>query len=188
MQHPTTTRRTWRVRVAKPILGVAAAVSLIATGCGSSGDDDASSTTTAPQEEVSTTTEVDETTTTGDVDDTAPEESTPTEPPDTDGSDDPQMDEAVAMADEYLALHPVGEVGLVEALVGEGFGPDEATRAVEILDPDWNEQAVRYVQNWMDPDQGGGTDLSRQEQVEEMTTYAGFTKAEAEYGLDNWDR
>ena len=58
--------------------------------------------------------------------------------------------QAVKMAQNYIAYTAFSKSGLVEQLKFEGFVNEDATYAVENIDVDWKEQAVKMAENYLD--------------------------------------
>lgn len=72
--------------------------------------------------------------------------------------------------------------GLIEQLsssAGDGYPRDAATKAVDSLKVDWNQQAVKSAQSYQDI-----MPMSCSGMIEQLSSSAGskFTKSQAEYG------
>jgi hypothetical protein len=95
--------------------------------------------------------------------------------------DDVIQDEAVTVATEYLELTGFSRDGLVDQLAAaEGFPVDLASSAVDSLDVDWNEQAVRSATQHLE-----GEQMTRSELVQLLTSeYGQYTPMQAEYAAD----
>ena len=64
---------------------------------------------------------------------------------------------------------------------GEGYSRADATYAVNHIDVDWNEQAAKAAQNYLDT-----MPFSRQGLIEQLSSDAGdgYTHAQAVYGVN----
>jgi hypothetical protein len=74
--------------------------------------------------------------------------------------------------------------GLIEQLsseAGAGFSRADATYAVDAVSPNWNEQAAKAAQSYLDT-----MAFSRQGLIEQLSSEAGagFTHAQAVYGVN----
>ena len=66
--------------------------------------------------------------------------------------------------------------GLIEQL-DEGFSNEEATYAVDKINPDWNEQAANKAQDYLD------TMSFSYDGLIEQLEFEGFTPEQAQYGV-----
>lgn len=66
------------------------------------------------------------------------------------GSLSPAQRNAVSMASNYLDISGFSRQGLIDQLAYEGFSDSDAAFAVDYLAPDWNAQAVRSAEQYMD--------------------------------------
>ena len=90
---------------------------------------------------------------------------------------------AVATAQSYLKNLAFSRAGLIEQLsseYGSGFSVEDATFAVDFLNPDWNAQAAKAAQSYIDT-----LHLSRDGLFEQLTSEYGaqFTTDQANAGL-----
>src|SRR5690625_980837 len=85
---------------------------------------------------------------------------------------------AVSMAQDYLAYTAFSRSGLIDQLEFEGFDNDDATYAVDKLNVDWKEQAVRMAQNYLDY-----TSFSRSGLIDQLI-FEGFSNEDATYAVD----
>ena len=67
--------------------------------------------------------------------------------------------------------------GLIEQLEFEGYSTEAATIAVDSLGVDWNEQAAKCAENYLDL-----MSFSRSGLIDQLI-FEGFTREEAEYGV-----
>ena len=68
---------------------------------------------------------------------------------------------------------------LIEQLtVGSGFSKDEATKAVDSLDVDWNEQALRMAKRYLEV-----SSFSHDGLIEQLVVGSQFTKSQAIYAV-----
>ncbi|KAA0117403.1 hypothetical protein CIW51_12610 [Mycolicibacterium sp. P9-22] len=67
--------------------------------------------------------------------------------------------------------------GLIEQLEYEGFSAADATFAVDSITVDWNVQAAKSAQDYLEM-----SGFSRSGLIEQLV-YEGFTPAQAEYGV-----
>lgn len=111
--------------------------------------------------------------------------SQPTEPaPEPEPEPEPEPDlsaaqeQAVGMADDYLAYTAFSRKGLIEQLEFEGFETADAEFAVDYLDVDWKEQAAKMAEDYLDY-----SNFSRQGLIEQLE-YEGFSREQAEYGVN----
>ena len=89
------------------------------------------------------------------------------------------QDQALASAQQYLAVAPFSRTGLIDQLVFEGFTRAQATYGVDAADVDWNAQAVRAARSYLDV-----MAFSRSGLIDQLT-FEGFTPAQAAYGVDH---
>ena len=82
-------------------------------------------------------------------------------------------------AEDYLRITPFSRTGLITQLKYEGFSTDDATYAVTILSPDWNQQAAAKAQDYLRVMPFSRTGLITQ------LEYEGFTQDEAVYGVNS---
>jgi len=68
--------------------------------------------------------------------------------------------------------------GLIKQLEFEGYSADDATYAVDVLNVDWNEQAAKSAQDYLDMTSFSHSGLVKQLEFE------GFTPEQAEYGVN----
>lgn len=85
---------------------------------------------------------------------------------------------AVKKAESYLDYTAFSRSGLIEQLEYEGFSTEDATYAVDKVNPDWNEQAAKKAQDYLDY-----TSFSLDGLIEQLE-YEGFTPEQAQYGAD----
>ena len=87
------------------------------------------------------------------------------------------VEDAVADAQEKVSDPYSGysEKGVIEYLEGKGHSTEDATYAVQNIDVDWNEQAVKFAEAYM-----RRTSLSGEKIVEQLM-YEGFTGEQAVY-------
>ena len=69
--------------------------------------------------------------------------------------------------------------GLIEQLEYEGFTTEQATYAADSCAADWNEQAAKSAQSYLD-----FSDFSREGLIEQLE-YEGFTHEQAVFGADS---
>jgi hypothetical protein len=72
---------------------------------------------------------------------------------------------------------PFSRSGLIEQLEFEGYSKDDATFAVDSITVDWNEQAARAAENYLET-----MPFSRASLIEQLE-FEGYTTAQAEYGV-----
>ncbi|WP_240954918.1 Ltp family lipoprotein [Rhodococcus sp. 105337] len=75
-------------------------------------------------------------------------------------------------------MMPFSRSGLINQLEYEGFSTADATYAVDRLDVDWDRQAKRSAEQYLDM-----TSFSLSGLVEQLE-YEGYTRAQAEYGAN----
>lgn len=97
-----------------------------------------------------------------------------------------EQENAVRAAENYLDFMPFSKKGLIEQLsspAGDNYPRDVAEFAVAHIesDVDWNEQAVKAAQNYLDL-----MAFSRSGLIEQLTSDAGdgYTREQAEYAAD----
>ncbi|MBM7631747.1 Ltp family lipoprotein [Geomicrobium sediminis] len=129
--------------------------------------------------------EVDESS--GDHEEISTDESENEEPLSTDQEENEEVEEleetpsqqnAVSMAQDYLAFTAFSESGLIEQLEFEGFGNEDATYAVDKIDVDWQEQAVIMAQDYLD-----FSSFSRSGLIEQLE-FEGFSNDYATNAVD----
>lgn len=190
-------RQSWfaRHKVLSVVLGITLLVVVICCGAGlatmAGGDS-----TTGTSSETSQATEGPEETTPEDatVETTATEETepAPAEEATEDEADEPaeemttEQENAIRAAENYLELMPFSKQGLIEQLsspAGDDYPEDVARFAVEHIesDVDWNEQAVKAAESYLDL-----MSFSRSGLIEQLTSDAGdgYTREQAEYAAD----
>lgn len=89
---------------------------------------------------------------------------------------------ALRSAKDYLQMSGFSRKGLIDQLsssYGNGYSSEDATAAVDSLDPDWNKQATRAAAEYLQM-QG----FSCRQLIGQLSSSYGnkFTKAQAEYG------
>ncbi|WP_217947732.1 Ltp family lipoprotein [Faecalibaculum rodentium] len=84
---------------------------------------------------------------------------------------------AVNKAQSYLSFMSFSRSGLIEQLEYEGFSNEEATYAVDKINPDWNEQAANKAQDYLD------TMSFSYDGLIEQLEFEGFTPEQAQYGV-----
>ncbi|MBE5403396.1 prophage Lp1 protein 5 [Mycobacteroides abscessus subsp. massiliense] len=84
---------------------------------------------------------------------------------------------AVRMAQKYIAMSPFSRKGLIEQLQYEGFSLEDATYGVDNITVDWNAQAAKHAQKYLNM-----SAFSRQGLMEQLI-YEGYTPAQAQYGV-----
>lgn len=98
---------------------------------------------------------------------------------------DPYPNETVSqrnarrMASNYLRTMPFSRSGLIAQLEYEGFSTADATYAVTILSPDWNQQAAAKARQYLDL-----MPFSRSGLIAQLR-YEGFIQDEAVYGANS---
>ncbi|WP_170163190.1 Ltp family lipoprotein [Bogoriella caseilytica] len=85
---------------------------------------------------------------------------------------------AIGSAESYLSFTHFSRSGLISQLEYEDFSTDDATFAVDYIDPDWNEQAAGSAESYLE-----FTSFSRQGLIDQLL-YEGFSQSEAEYGVE----
>lgn len=84
---------------------------------------------------------------------------------------------AIRSGEQYLDFTAFSRQGLIEQLEYEDYSTEDATFAVDHIDPDWNEQAAKSAQSYLD-----FTSFSRQGLIDQLI-YEGFSKEQAEFGV-----
>lgn len=80
-------------------------------------------------------------------------------------------------AEDYLDGQSFSRTGLIKQLKFEGYSTKVATKAVDSLDADWNEQAVLSAKDYLD-----GQHFSRTGLIAQLK-FEGFTTAQATHGV-----
>lgn len=106
------------------------------------------------------------------------------EPSPSDGApsiDDLLHDRAATVAEEYLAVRGFSRDGLIDQIANaEGIPADVAATAIDTLDVDWNEQAVRVAEMYT-----GEETMTRDQLVQQLTSsFDRFTQVQAEHAAD----
>ncbi len=98
----------------------------------------------------------------------------------------PEQQNAIDSAQNYLDFMAFSKQGLIDQLsspAGDDYPEDVAVFAVEHIedDVDWNEQAVKSAENYLDL-----MPFSRNELIDQLSSDAGdgFTREQAEYAAD----
>ena len=81
-------------------------------------------------------------------------------------------------AEDYLSLLSFSRIGLIEQLEYEGYNKDLATKIVDSMNIDFNEQAVITAQNYLDL-----MSFSKSGLIEQLE-YEGFTPEQAQHGVN----
>lgn len=89
----------------------------------------------------------------------------------------PEQENAVATAEGYLRTQSFSRSGLIGQLVYEDYPKAVATRAVDSLDVDWNEQAARSAKSYLEDQH-----FSRKGLIGQLE-YEGYTHAQATSGV-----
>lgn len=187
-------RQSWfaRHKVLSVILGITLVVVVICCGAGIATMAGGDSSTGASTE----TSQSSATTETGDGQQTEAAEESSAEPEPTEEeapADEPaepeltvEQENAIRSAESYLEFMPFSKQGLIDQLsspAGDGYPQDVATFAVEHIesDVDWNEQAVKAAESYLDL-----MSFSRSGLIEQLTSDAGdgYTREQAEYAAD----
>jgi hypothetical protein len=97
---------------------------------------------------------------------------------------DLELENAISKAQEYLETMAFSRQGLIEQLssqYGSGFPVDKATKAVDLLQVDWNAQAAKKAREYLDT-----MPFSRQGLIQQLESPYGsaFTHAQAVYGVN----
>lgn len=97
-----------------------------------------------------------------------------------------EEENAIQAAEGYLEFMPFSKQGLIDQLsssAGDGYPKEVATVAVEHIesDVDWNEQAVKAAENYLDL-----MSFSRSGLIQQLTSEAGdgYTQEQAEHAAD----
>jgi len=92
------------------------------------------------------------------------------------------LEQARVTAHEYLVVVAFSRDGLINQMqIADGFPPDVSAEAVDALDVDWNEQALRAATQHLE-----GEPMTRDELVRLLTSEFGqYTIAQAEYAADH---
>ncbi|NYF98043.1 Ltp family lipoprotein [Janibacter cremeus] len=189
-------RQSWfaRHKVLSLVLGIVFVVVLVCCGAGAlgmGGDDSSTSASTesAQAPKTSQSTPESEAAT-----EETPAEEAAEEPQEAPAEDEPEaepemtteQENAVRSAQDYLEFMPFSKQGLVDQLsssAGDGYPKDVAQFAVEHIesDVDWNEQAVKAAESYLDL-----MAFSRSGLIEQLTSDAGdgYTKEQAEHAAD----
>ncbi|TMW71273.1 hypothetical protein FGB90_13060 [Alteribacter natronophilus] len=88
------------------------------------------------------------------------------------------QENAIGSAEDYLAYTAFSKEGLIDQLEFEGFSNEEATFAVEYIDPDWYEQAVKSGEQYLDY-----SNFSRSGLIDQLE-FEGFTNSQATHAVD----
>ena len=73
---------------------------------------------------------------------------------------------------------PFSRTGLIDQLAFENYSPEAAEYAVDNVDVDWNEQAVKSAEQYLRT-----MPFSPAELVDQLI-FEGFTPEQAQYGVD----
>ena len=84
---------------------------------------------------------------------------------------------AIKSAQSYLRYSSFSRKGLIDQLRFEGYTTDEATYAVDYLEPDWYAEAAESAASYLKY-----SSFSRQGLIDQLV-FEGFTQDEAEYGV-----
>lgn len=188
-------KQSWfaRHKVLSVALGIVVVVVLVCCGAGvlSMGGEDSptttsSSTSDSPQAEQTEAAE-EPTSEAPDADATTAEEVTEEPAPETEEPElTTEQENAIRSAENYLEFMPFSKQGLIEQLsspAGDDYPRDVAQFAVESIesDVDWNEQATRAAESYMDL-----MGFSRSGLIDQLTSDAGdgYTREQAEYAAD----
>ena len=87
------------------------------------------------------------------------------------------QDNAVSAAQDYIDMSAFSLQGLIKQLEYEGYSTADATYAVNSLDVDWNQQAIRMAKNYLEM-----SSFSRSSLIQQLE-YEGFTPSQAVYGV-----
>lgn len=90
-----------------------------------------------------------------------------------------EQSRAQSMAQKYLRTMSFSKSGLKEQLVFEGFTDIDAQWAVENIDVDWNDQAVKKAEDY-----ARLMDMSNQG-IYDQLIFEGFSPEQAQHGIDN---
>lgn len=86
---------------------------------------------------------------------------------------------AIRKAETYLSVSGFSRSGLIDQLEFEKFSTEDATYAVDKLNPDWNEQAARKAKTYLDV-----SGFSRDGLIQQLE-FEGFTSEQAVYGVES---
>ena len=116
------------------------------------------------------------------ADDPTEEPTEPTEEPEPENSLSVAQQNAVDMATSYLDNQSFSRKGLIKQLKFEGYSTEDSEFAVEYLQDNnqvnWNEQAAKTAQNYLD-----NQSFSRKGLIEQLE-FEGFTREQAVYGVN----
>lgn len=90
-----------------------------------------------------------------------------------------EQSRAQSMAQRYLRTISFSKSGLKDQLVFEGFNDSDAQWAVDNIDVDWNEQAVKKAEDY-----ARLMDMSNQG-IYDQLIFEGFSPEQAQHGIDN---
>ncbi|WP_051314923.1 Ltp family lipoprotein [Alteribacter aurantiacus] len=85
---------------------------------------------------------------------------------------------AIGSAESYLDFSAFSKEGLIDQLEFEGFSNEDATFAVEYIDVDWYEQAVKSGEAYLDY-----SNFSRSGLIDQLE-FEGFTNSQATHAVD----
>lgn len=85
---------------------------------------------------------------------------------------------AVRSAESYLRFSAFSREGLIDQLVFEDYSREDATYAIEKLNPDWFEQAALKAESYLE-----FSSFSRQGLIDQLL-FEGFSREEAVYGVE----
>ena len=85
---------------------------------------------------------------------------------------------AIGSAWNYLSFMAFSRDGLIRQLKFEGYSNEAATVAVDSIDVDWNEQAVKSAENYL-----SFMSFSRSGLINQLV-FEGFTREQAEYAVE----
>ena len=85
---------------------------------------------------------------------------------------------AVASAESYLRFSAFSRQGLIDQLVFEDYSREDATYAVDKVNPDWFEQAALKAESYLE-----FSSFSRQALIDQLL-FEGFSQQEAVYGVE----
>ena len=103
-----------------------------------------------------------------------------TEAPETEGSATREQKAALKKAENYLDLMAFSDEGLREQLAFEGFPQDAIDYAMENIMVDWNEQARKKAEDYLQLDMG----MSDQSLYDQLI-FDGFSEEQVQYAMDN---
>jgi pyruvate/2-oxoglutarate dehydrogenase complex dihydrolipoamide acyltransferase (E2) component len=84
---------------------------------------------------------------------------------------------AVRAAENYLSVMAFSRSGLIDQLQFEGYSRNDATVAVDEIDPDWRAQAAAAARQYLSV-----MPFSRSALIDQLV-FDGFSRAEAEFGV-----